>query len=195
VNPGQKGGLAMKKSIRRFAGFSALVLAMVLLVPTVGESQGDRPQAFVSFGLEGAAAPANHVLIPDEVTITAGGKVAFQVFGFHQPTIYRVDPATTREDVASDIVRGSNYVIADAAMVSIVNTARRDGEHPATIHDHITSPLLLQATNPFDVDPNLLNRDETLNIEVLFRQPGRYLVLCAVKGHLDDQMFGFVNVF
>jgi len=184
--------------IRSFAAFSAFLLAMVLLVPTVGESQSAPPQAFVSFGLEGAEGAANHVLIPDEVSITVGGKVAFQIFGLHQPTIYMVDPNTTRADIESDIVPGptSDYVIDDAADVDIVSTARRDAEHPATIHDHLTNPSLfvLQATNPFDASNTVLNRDETLNIEVLFRRPGRYLVLCAVKGHLDDRMFGFVNV-
>jgi hypothetical protein len=185
----------MRKSIVTSTVFSAFLLTLILLVPTVGESQKNAPAVLVSFGLEDAVGAANHVLLPDEVNITAGGKVAFQIFGLHQPTIYKVNPGTTRADISSDIVRGADYVIADAAAVSIVNTARRDVEHPPTIHDHVTSPLLLQATNPFDVNPTVFNRDETLNIEVLFSQPGRYLVHCAVKAHLDDQMFGFVNVF
>jgi plastocyanin len=184
--------------IRRFGALSAFVLAMVLWVPAVGESQSGRPQAFVSFGLEGAAGAANHVLIPDEVSITVGGKVAFQMFGFHQVSIYRVDPNTSRADIEADIVRGptANYVIDDAAGVDIVSTARRDFEHVGAIHDHLTNPsaFVLQATHPADASITVLNANETLNIEVLFRQPGRYLVLCAIKGHLDDTMFGFVNV-
>jgi uncharacterized cupredoxin-like copper-binding protein len=184
--------------IRSFAAFSAFLLTMLLLVPAVGESQSGPPQAFVSFGLEGAVGAANHVLIPDEVSITVGGKVAFQMFGFHQVTIYRVDSNTTRADIESDIVRGptSNYVIDDAADFDIVNTARRDFEHAGAIHDHLTRPsaFVLQATHPADASTTVLDANETLNIEVLFRQPGRYLVLCAIKGHLDDRMFGFVNV-
>jgi uncharacterized cupredoxin-like copper-binding protein len=184
--------------IRSLAAWSVFVLATVLLVPTTGESQSGRPEAFVSFGLEGAVGAANHVLIPDEVSITAGAKVAFQMFGFHQVSIYRVDLNTTRADIEADIVRGptSNYVIDDAADVDIVSTARRDFEHIGAIHDHVTNPsaFVLQATHPADANITVLNANETLNIEVLFRLPGRYLVLCAIKGHLDDAMFGFVNV-
>ena len=184
--------------IRSVAAFSALPLAIVLLVPAVGESQSRPPEAFVSFGLEGAVGAANHVLIPDEVSITVGGKVAFQMFGFHQLTIYKVHPDTIRADIESDIVRGptSNYVVDDAADVDIVNTARRDFEHVGAIHDHLTNPsaFVLLATHPADASITVLNANETLNIEVLFRQSGRYLVLCAIKGHLDDAMFGFVNV-
>lgn len=180
--------------IRSLAAFSAFLLAMVLFVPTVGESQSTPPQAFISFGVEGAAGAANHKLVPDEVSISVGGKVALQIFGLHQPTVYRVDANTTRADIEADIVRGSNYVLTDFAQVAIVNTATRDFEHSVTIHDHATSPLILQATNPFDASTTVLNRDETLNIEILFKVAGRYLLLCAVKGHLDDRMFGFVNV-
>jgi uncharacterized cupredoxin-like copper-binding protein len=184
----------MKTSIRSFAALFGFALSIIPLVPQVAKSQSGRPQAVVSFGLEGAVGAANHVLIPNEVTIAVGGKVAFQVFGLHQPTIYRVSANTTRVDIGSDIVPGSNYVIADADAVSIVNTSRRDFEHPATIHDHVTSPLIYQHANPFDANTSVVNRDETLGLEVLFLQTGRYLVMCAVKGHLDDQMFGFVNV-
>jgi uncharacterized cupredoxin-like copper-binding protein len=120
------------------------------------------------------------------------------MFGFHQVTIYRVDPNTSRADIEADIVRGptANYVVDDAAGVDIVSTARRDFEHVGAIHDHLTNPsaFVLQATHPADASITVLNANETLNIEVLFRQPGRYLVLCAIKGHLDDAMFGFVNV-
>jgi plastocyanin len=186
----------MQKRIRSVAAVLAFFAATIMSAPTVAEAQSNAPQAFVSFGVEDAAGAANNRLVPDEVFITVGGRVAFQIFGLHQPTIYRVDPSTTRDDIASDIVVGANYVIADAAAVSIINTARRDAEHAATIHDHLTNPsgFVLQATNPFDASNTVLNRDETLNIEVLFKQPGKYLVFCAVKGHLDDQMFGFVNV-
>jgi plastocyanin len=185
----------MKKHLGRFAVSSVAVLTMWLMVQTLGSAQNGPPQVVVSFGLEDATGAANHVLIPDEVTITAGGKVAYQMFGLHQMTIYKVDPGTTRAHIAAHIVRGFNYVIADAAAVLIVDTAKRDVEHPGFIHDHVTSPLILQSTNPMDANVNVLNRNETLNMEVLFRQPGRYLVFCGIKSHLDDQMFGFVNVF
>src|SRR5688572_13804944 len=66
-------------SIRSFRALSGFALAMVLVFPALGESQSARPEAFVSFGLEGAVGAANHVLIPDEVSITAGAKVAFQM--------------------------------------------------------------------------------------------------------------------
>ena len=76
------------------------------------------------------------------------------MFGFHQVTIYRVDPNTSRADIEADIVRGptANYVIDDAAGVDIVSTARRDFEHVGAIHDHLTNPsaFVLQATHPAD---------------------------------------------
>ncbi|MBI2875791.1 MAG: hypothetical protein HYY20_02795 [Candidatus Tectomicrobia bacterium] len=182
----------MKNSTRSLAALWGLLLAMALLVPTV--AYASPPDVIVKFGLEDTTGPANHVLVPDEVTIQVGGKVAFEMHGFHQVTIYKVDASTTRDDIGADISRGANYVITDAAGAFIVDTAKRDFEHPLTIHDHVTSPLLVQGTNPFDVNVNMVDRDTTLNIEVTFKQAGRYLVFCAVKPHLDDQMFGFVTV-
>src|SRR5687767_1597258 len=65
----------MKKHLRRFAVSSAAVLAMVVMAQTLGSAQNNSPQVIVSFGLEGAMGAPNHVLIPNEVAITRGGKV------------------------------------------------------------------------------------------------------------------------
>ncbi|TAK08338.1 hypothetical protein EPO44_02785 [bacterium] len=134
------------------------------------------------------------VMTPDEVTIVQGETVTFLVHGNHQVAIYRVDNNTTRGDIESDIVRDEDYVITDGAGALIVNTVNRDAGHPGNIHDHFTSPLAFLGANQADVDTGTVDRDPALSANVTFLRVGRYLVICAVKRHLDLKMFGFVTV-
>ncbi len=153
-------------------------------------------QVFVEFGHP----ELGNVLLPDDVTITLGETVSFLVQGNHEVNIYRVDDATIRDDILADIIPGVDYIINDAALVDIVNTANRDLNHPgppdnqALIHDHTTSTPSLIAGNSFDVDPGTVDRNLALSVNVRFLTPGRYLVHCGRKIHLDQGMFGFVTV-
>ncbi|TAK00298.1 hypothetical protein EPO44_09785 [bacterium] len=141
-----------------------------------------------------------NVMVPDDVTITLGETVNFLVQGNHEVNIYRVDDATTRDDILADIIPGEDYIINDAALVDIVNTANRDLNHPgppdnqALVHDHTTSAPSLIAGNTFDVDPGTVARDLALSVRVRFTSPGRYLVFCGRKNHLDQGLLGFVTV-
>ena len=166
---------------------------LMVAVLTVGLTA--LPTAYAQFNVDfGDPETGANVLIPDDVTITVGETVSFLVHGNHQVTIYRVDDATTRPDVEADIIPGEDYVITDAVEVPIVDTINRDFEHPAIIHDHSTSTPSLVAHSWLDVDAGTIDRDTALNVQVNFLVPGRYLVICGRKTHLDQSMFGFVWV-
>jgi hypothetical protein len=172
----------------------SILFAITLTAMLAAGVYAKPPDATISFGIEGEVGAPNHQLDPDEVCIPIRGKVAFEVHGFHQVTVYKVALTTTRDNITEDIISGENYVLTDGDGNSIVDTARRDFEHSNTIHDHTTSPLLALGANPNDMNVVAVNRDKALSIEVVFQQAGRYLVHCGVKGHLDDAMLGFVQV-
>jgi hypothetical protein len=115
----------------------------------------------------GAFTPANvgHHVSPHEVTIAAGGSVAFLIGGFHLVLVY--DDGVEHGDVnAADVIPG------------IPNVA------PPLIKD-LTKILyrgLDQRTTGVD------------RIEVVhFHNPGRYLMACGVLPHFHE-MFGYIKV-
>jgi len=123
----------------------------------------------------------NHQLIPNEVTIKAGGSVNFIIGGFHNPTVY--DDGTQPEDIKT--VVGVN-----------TTTTRGPNPFPAAV-------LIDDPTNRIyrGLDPSLQPLDlsgafgqDCVEV-VFFPTPGTYLVICGVRGHfVNDGMFGFVHV-
>lgn len=92
-----------------------VVLVMIALVVPSAVATGDpKVQASVSFGQWQTDPPLdrftipndrtrnNHLLIPHEVKIKAGGAVNFIVSGFHEPTIY--DSGTLPDDINTNLV-------------------------------------------------------------------------------------------
>jgi plastocyanin len=110
----------------------------------------------------------NHELIPDIVTINAGGAVNFAISGLHNVQIY--DSGTKPDEIAtSGALPGAGGGIINDANKRIYR----------------------------GWDPNLVPNDHQRDrVEVVhFADPGRYLVICGVVNHfVNDRMYGFVRV-
>jgi len=117
-----------------------------------------------------AAQPINHVMIPDTVRLKQDGVVHFLVTGFHEIVIY--NPGKTDDDVA---VPPSGTFINDQSnrFYSGIVPAGGPNATPGT-------------TNP----SNAQNRVES----VAFLEPGTYLVICNIRTHFNNGMFGYIEV-
>jgi plastocyanin len=134
-----------------------------------------------NLGQTAGLANAVHALIPNEVTIKAGGTVNFIFAGFHQIAVY--DDGTTPEQInTADVIPGTPPLINDAT-----NRVYR-GISPFVL------PLLLGPTQTGPItgtfQPQLQDRVEA----VQFPNAGRFLVICTVLPHFRDGMVGYVNV-
>jgi len=106
----------------------------------------------------------DHLLIPQEVKIKAGGAVNFIISGFHEPVIY--DAGTQPGDIDDTLVVPGPPV----ALIDDPNNRIFRG-----------------------LDPRTQSQDRVESVR--FREPGTYLVICAVHPHfVNDGMFGFVKV-
>ena len=113
-----------------------------------------------------AGLPNRHELIPQVAKIKAGGSVNFIISGFHQVIVY--DDGTQ----PGDINRNLTVLPTVPVGVVLINDPNR----------RIYRGL----------DPSLQPRDR---VEVLhFANPGTYLVICGVRPHFNQGMFGFVEV-
>jgi len=112
-------------------------------------------------------APNVHALIPNTVTIKAGGTVNYIVAGFHQIIVY--EPGKE----PSDVDTGTLIPIPGA---------------PAEV-GLIDDPVkrLYRGVNPIELPQD--------RVEVVhFERRGLYLVICSVNVHFADNMFGWVMV-
>ena len=107
-----------------------------------------------------------HALLPNEVTIKAGGSVNFIVAGFHQILIY--------ENVSGP---------------SDINSANLIPASPPFF-----PPLVNDPNNRIyrGLDPRPLTLQDRVEV-VNFPNPGRYLAICGVLPHFAE-MFGWVRV-
>ncbi len=153
---------------------------------------GPLAEATVSFGQWPAdstvdrmrvANPGNrntHQLIPNEVKIQAGGTVNFVVAGFHQIIIY--DNGTEPGDI--------NAALAPLAplnnLIDDPNRRIYRGLSPSGVPVNFFAPGVPAAA--IAAPPQ--DRTEA----VTFPVRGRYLVICGVRNHFADGMFGYVNV-
>jgi plastocyanin len=153
---------------------------------------GPLAQATVSFG-QWSTSPALdrltvpnpgarnvHQLIPNEVTIQAGGTVNFLIAGFHNVVVY--GNGTEPSDIRTNMLLAAplNFLIDDPR-----NRIYR-GLSPAGVPANFLgtgNPAAAIAAPPQE-------RLESVN----FSEPGRYLVICGVLGHFSGGMFGFVRV-
>src|SRR5262245_36339076 len=177
--------------------------------------------AVVDFGSpqpQPTPAQLSRVLVPDEVTITAGGTVTFRVNGMgHGIAIYPVSKNTTREDITSQlcthdpttdlcglpafangeyqIVDGRGKVVIDVPpnppSLRIDDPTKRLLGTAVVIEDSAGTPI------PGAFHSGTAPGNPTLGTHIQFRfeKTGRYLVICMNRIHwLNDWMFGFVNV-
>jgi hypothetical protein len=176
------------KSLRASA-VAVSVLAVALASPVLKAKDKTRGSITVAFGAGlNTAQPnntPNHHVIPQEFTvkITKAKKldgtvvfvpatVNFIVSGFHFPWVY--NNGVTLEEVKAHIPAAGLFVNYD------VNVFAK-GVNPGT------PPAFADASvNPSGV----MNRTDSFG----FSLPGRYLVICNVRGHFIDGMYAWINV-
>jgi hypothetical protein len=162
-----------------------------------------------------------HRLSPEEVSIRKGGEVSFQVHGGgHALAIYPVSKNTTRDGIGQFLCAGVDpATIADPAN----NPCNLNAANAAAAHNVVdgrgkvvyeVQPNLTNAhpDNRVWAEPRRLmsaGAHQFLNggtipagptsngqlVTYRFLKAGRYLVICMNRTHhLNDWMFGFVNV-
>jgi len=162
-----------------------------------------------------------HHLTPEEVTVTKGGQVTFQVHGGgHGIMIYEVSKDTTRENLGQFLCAGADPATlpASAPHACNLNAANANAEH--LIADARGDVVIVASQNVTNQHPDnrvwyepgrLMSAGgrQFLNggtipagatsdgqlVSYRFLKNGRYLVMCMNRVHaLNDWMFGFVNV-
>ena len=116
--------------------------------------------------------PSNHhELIPNVAKIKAGGYVNFIISGLHVVAIY--DDGTQPTDINANLLTPLG------------------GPFPPVIND--PNRRIYRGVNPvISTGPPAFIPDR---VEVVhFGEPGTYLVICAVRPHFDDGMYGYVRV-
>jgi hypothetical protein len=175
-------------------------------------------------GIGGPADPCAyklHHLTPEEVTITKGGEVTFQIHGGgHGFAIYEVSKDTTRDELGQYLCKGTDpKEIADPTLhpcnllpanadarheikdghgdVVIVARANVTNAHPDnrvwSPEDRRMSAGGIQFLNGGTIPAGPTSNGQLITYQ--FVKTGRYLVICMNRVHfLNDWMFGFVNV-
>jgi plastocyanin len=162
-----------------------------------------------------------HHLTPEEVTIQKGGQVTFQIHGGgHGFAIYPVSSNTTRDGLGQFLCAGLDpETIADPAN-HVCNLSALNANAAHNVVDgkgrvvYAVAPNITNAhpDNRVWAEPGRLTSagaQQFLNggtipagatsngqlITYRFMKTGRYVVLCMNRTHhLNDWMFGFVNV-
>jgi hypothetical protein len=149
----------------------SLAVAAASVVHAADDNKLSIPVAF-GRGLNIPATQAiNQVMIPDTVRLKENGVVHFLVAGFHEIVIY--NPGKTHDDVA---VPPAGTFIDDESNRFYKGIVPAGGPPPAL---------------PVTTDPsNARNRVES----VAFLEPGTYLVICNIRTHFENGMFGYVEV-
>lgn len=135
--------------------------------------------------------PVNHAIVPDEVKVDHDGVVHFLVAGFHQVVVYK--PGTQPEDINT----GTGLFINDTNNQYYLGILPAGGPPPGI-------PATPTATDPRS---NAANRVESVSFPVQDgihpmtgatlserAEPGTYLVICNIRQHFLDGMFGFIKV-
>jgi len=189
---------------------SGIAFAAALAAPIGAVAAGRAPtDAMVQFGqptFPQDAAPLNHFLLPDEVTIARGGTVTFEVNGLnHDIAIYPVDTMTTRAQIDAGLCQPDpatcsplgaatanlQYFVVDAAGDLVIDS----GMNPPSNRVNDPFERLLYAGGPVFLTGRADNGAVAQQIQYRFDKIGRYLIVCANRNHLiNDHMFGFINV-
>jgi hypothetical protein len=163
-----------------------------------------------------------HHLTPEEVTITRGGEVTFQVHGGgHAMAIYKVSRNTTRDEVGQFLCPGVDpgtiedpdlhtcnldalnanaaHVVMDGqGDIVIVASANVAGNVHPDNRVWCTPGRLMSAGGHQFIPGGSIPAGPDSNGQLItyrFLTPGRYLIICMNRTHfLNDWMFGFVNV-
>jgi hypothetical protein len=133
----------------------------------------------------------NHVVLPSEIKVKAGGVVDFGVAGFHDIIVFK--PGFTLDDLVA--AGGGQYPNTPPAFVLPADPAAPLPPELAFLADKIHYRGLNPAGGPLATPvagnpANGSNRREP----VAFLDKGTYLVICNVRGHLLDGMYAYVKV-
>lgn len=126
-----------------------------------------------------------HEVLPFEVEIDAGEAVTFLISGVHQILVY--GPGSKLDDVQAAWAAAGSPTLPPVppGLVDYAEDRVYRGLNPFALQ---YVPL---ATPPADTNGNLVvDRIES----VIFKQPGRYLVVCGVVPHFNTDMHGYVKV-
>lgn len=133
-----------------------------------------------------AALPNNiHALIPYEVTIKAGGTVNFIIAGFHVVAVY--GNGTQPGDINTAVTVLPTNAPAPPIIDDPTNRVYR-GIDP-TVLPFLQGPMQQGPLGP-PFQPLLQDRTEVVH----FPDPGTFLVICAVRPHFLEGMYGYVKV-
>ena len=162
-----------------------------------------------------------HHLTPEEVTISKGGEVTFQIHGGgHAFAIYEVSKDTTRNELGQYLCPGEDPATLTDPASHDCNLLAANADALHEVKDGNQNVVLVAQPNVTNVHPDnrvwspegrlmsaggmqFLNGGSipagpTSNGQLLtyqFLKSGRYLVICMNRVHfLNDWMFGFVNV-
>jgi hypothetical protein len=177
----------------RASAVAVSVLALALTGPTARAEEKTPGTITVSFGtgLNNAQAgnTPNHHIIPQEfkVRITKARKldgtvvvvpatVNFVVAGFHW--VWAYEPGVELQEVVNNIPAAGIFVNYDVDVFA-------KGVYPGS--PAATPPFSDAATFPLSATQN---RTDTM----AFSTPGKYLVICNVRGHFIDGMYAWVRV-
>lgn len=133
----------------------------------------------------------NHVVLPREIRIKAGGVVDFAVGGFHDIVIFK--PGFTLEQLVH--AGGGQYPVTPPVFVIPPDPAAALPSPLSFLADSIYYRGLNPAGGPLGTaatgsPSNALNRGEPVS----FPERGTYLVICNVRPHLLDGMYAYVKV-
>ena len=128
-----------------------------------------------------------HQLIPNEVTIKAGGTVNFNISGFHQVLVYA--PGTKPEDIDISLTVPN---LAPPRINDPVNRVYRGLDPGSLLMPALPSPPFPAPPVPPPPPPFPLQSIQDRVEVVHFANPGRYLVLCGILPHFFEQGVGFV---
>jgi plastocyanin len=129
------------------------------------------------------AAPGNrngHVMIPNQVTIRAGGMVNFLVGGNHQIAVY--DDGMQPRDINANLVHQPPL----NAYIDDPRGRIYRGFSPVTV------PANFFGTGLPATDIPGVSTDRTEAVS--FPKPGAFLVICTTRTHFIGGMYGFVVV-
>ena len=135
--------------------------------------------------------PVNHVILPTEIRVKAGGVVDFTVAGFHDIIVFK--PGFTLEELVH--VGGGQLPLTPPIFVLPPDPATPLPINLSMLAERIYYRGINPAGGPLGTavagnPANGSNRSEP----VAFLQKGVYLVICNIRPHLLDGMIAYVKV-
>jgi plastocyanin len=164
-------------------------------ITTASEVDHEKSRAHAVFGrglnTNQAGNPVNHVVLPREIKIKAGGVVDFAVAGFHDIVIFK--PGFTLEQLVE--AGNGQYPLTPPVFVIPVDPNAALPPALAFLAERIyyrgLNPAGGPLATPVTANPsNVFNRSEP----VAFLERGTYLVICNIRPHLLDGMYAYVQV-